>query len=311
MPHDGEVLARIRHLHLHARHVVDALMAGGHRSVQVGNAVEFADYQAYTPGVDPRAIDWRVWARTDRMMVRRFERETEVPCRLVLDLSGDVGTGADASSGRPDLQGTKAGYALTLAATLAYFLHLQGEPVGLEIVAGEGAPFTSVPPKRGRRHLQTILRVLASVRPGGRADLGSALERIGASMRKRSWVAILTDGMEEPSGWLPALGVLSRRGADLRFLHLLDVEEWLLTEDTPARWYSPEGGEEIAIDPVDARSAMREVVFDYLREVRGGVVVGGGRYIATPTHRPIGKVLRALVLNHRSEAIPEVGWAPN
>ena len=122
-PYEAEVLARIRHLHLRARHAVDGLVSGGHRSGQVGQAVEFADYQAYTPGVDPKTIDWRVWARTDRMMVRRFEKETEVPCLLVLDLSGDLSTGDDASVGRPDLEGTKAGYAVVLAATLAYFLH--------------------------------------------------------------------------------------------------------------------------------------------------------------------------------------------
>jgi uncharacterized protein (DUF58 family) len=310
-PYEAEVLARIRYLHLRARHVVDGLMSGGHRSGQVGQAVEFADYQAYTPGVDPRTIDWRVWARTDRMMVRRFEKETEVACRLVLDLSGDLSTGDDASVGRPDLAGTKAGYAVVLAATLAYFLHLQGEPVGLEVVAGEGVLYASIPPKRGRHHLQTILRVLAMAKPGGKADLGAALERVGAGVRRRSWVAVLTDGMEEPSEWLPKLRVLAQRGADVRLVHLLDVREWSLAEDTPARWYSPEGGEEVAIDPLDARPAMRRVVNEYLREVRGGVVGGGGRYVPAPTHRPLEKLMRSLVLDHRNEAVPEVGWAPS
>jgi uncharacterized protein (DUF58 family) len=128
---DPNVLARVRHLHLRARYLTAALLVGEHRSRRVGQAVEFADYQPYLPGMDLRGLDWRVWARTDRLVVKRFETETELPASVVLDLSGDLGTGDGARAGAlPDLDTTKAGYAITLAATLLYFLHLHGEPWG-------------------------------------------------------------------------------------------------------------------------------------------------------------------------------------
>ena len=87
---DPEVLARVRHLHLRARRLTDAMLMGEHRSRRVGQAVEFADYQEYLPGMDLRHLDWRVLARSDRLVVRRFETETQLPCTLVLDLSGDL-----------------------------------------------------------------------------------------------------------------------------------------------------------------------------------------------------------------------------
>src|SRR5215210_7559135 len=119
---DAAVLARVRHLHLRARMLTAAILTGEHRSRKVGQAVEFADYQEYLPGMDLRGLDWRVWGRTDRYVVKRFE--TEMPCTVVLDLSADLATG-DRGRGRlPDLEGSKAGYAITLAATLLYFLHL-------------------------------------------------------------------------------------------------------------------------------------------------------------------------------------------
>ena len=77
------MLARVRHLHLRARHLTDALLMGEHRSRRVGQAVEFADYQEYLPGMDLRGLDWRVWGRSDRYVVKRFETETELPCSVM------------------------------------------------------------------------------------------------------------------------------------------------------------------------------------------------------------------------------------
>src|SRR5262245_46289492 len=90
---DPDVLARVRHLHLRARYLTAALLVGEHRSRRVGQAVEFADYQPYLPGMDLRGLDWRVFGRTDRHVVKRFETETELPGTVVLDLSGDLATG--------------------------------------------------------------------------------------------------------------------------------------------------------------------------------------------------------------------------
>jgi len=295
---EAEVLARVRHLHLKARHLTDALLMGEHRSKRVGQAIEFADYQEYLPGMDLRGLDWRVWGRTDRFVVKRFETETELPCSVVLDLSGDLSTGSAASAGYPDLDRSKAGYAITLAATLLYWLHRHGEPVGLELIAGDEVPFRSLPSRSGRNHLQLCFLMLASAKAGGVAGLGRALGRVGERVRRRSWVAVITDGMEEPDQWLPALSAFSRRGADLRFFHLFDRDEWALKFSRPALFYSPEGGDALAVDPAGAQAAFTEVVDEYVDEVRGGVVRFGGRYLATSTAMPLEELLRRAILDH-------------
>lgn len=165
---DPTVLARIRHLHLRARVLTDSLLMGEHRSRRVGQAVEFADYQEYQPGLDLRFLDWKVLARSDRLVVKRFETETELPCTVVLDLSADLATGRTGKGGYPDLDASKAGFALTLAATILFFLHRHGEPIGLEIVAGEGTEFQSLPPRTGKNHLQRcFLRWLRRSLVGG------------------------------------------------------------------------------------------------------------------------------------------------
>lgn len=293
---DAEVLSRVRHLHLVARAVADRLLLGAHRSRRVGQAIEFADHQPYAPGMDPRRIDWRAAGRSDTLLVRRYETETEIPCLVVLDLSGDLATGQGAAAGRlPELDGTKAGFAITLAATTLAWLHRQGEPVGLWVVGGEGPGPLELLPRRGRSQLQRALLGLASVRPAGRAELAQVLVKVASRVRRRSVVVVVSDGMEEPSAWLPALQAFARRGADLRFVHVWDRAELTLDDADPALFYSPEGGDELAIDPVGARAELADVVAGWMAEVRDGVVAAGGRYVAAPTDRGLTPVVLRLV----------------
>jgi uncharacterized protein (DUF58 family) len=307
LSYDPVVLSRVRHLHLRARILTDSLLMGEHRSRRVGQAVEFADYQEYLPGMDLRRLDWRVWARTDRYVVKRFHTETQLPCTVILDVSGDIATGKTGKGGYPDLDESKAGYAITLAATLLYWLHRHGEPIGLELVAGKGMHHRSIPPRTGANHLRLLFLELASAIPDGVADLLPALTSVGRRCRRRSWVGLVTDGMEEPSVWLPALGAFVRRRTDLNFFHLFDRGELALDFRRPALFYSPEGGESLAVDPGGARRAFREVVEEYVEEVRGGVIHWGGRYIPVATHRPLEMVIRAAVLGQSTEM--EAPWA--
>jgi uncharacterized protein (DUF58 family) len=295
VPWNAVVLQRVRHLHLRARTLTDGLLMGEHRSRRVGAAVEFADYQEYIPGMDLRSLDWKALARTDRFVVKRYHTETELPCMLVVDLSGDLSTGR-AAADLPDLDGSKAGYAITLAATLAYFLHRHGEPVGLEVVAGESVLHRSLPPRRGRNHLQRIFLSLAGAKPGGAADLSKALFAVGARTRRRSWVTVITDGMEEPARWLPALAGFARRKSDLIFAHVYDPKEWRLDVGPAAVFFSPEGGEGIPVDPAGAAEAFDEVAREYVDEVRGGVVKWGGRYVLLPTDRPLEQAIQHVVV---------------
>jgi hypothetical protein len=214
---------------------------------------------------------------------------------VVLDLSADMGTGDKGIAGYPDLDSSKAGYAITLAATMLYWLHRHGEPVGLEIVGGEGSSHSRLPCRSGRNHLQLLFLALATVRPAGRANLLDSLVHVGARVRRRSWVGVISDGMEEPETWLPALGGFARQQTDLNFFHLFDEGEFNLDFRQSALFYSPEGGEELAVDPVGAKKAFQEVSSEYLAEVEGGVVRWGGRYLRVSTTQTLEMTLRRLV----------------
>ncbi|MCB9762856.1 MAG: DUF58 domain-containing protein [Alphaproteobacteria bacterium] len=292
---DPDVLSRIRHLHLVAVQTVDGLLHGVHRSRRVGANIEFADYKEYTPGDNLRDLDWRVLARSDRLVTRRYEVETELACTLLLDASGDLSTGRGSPYALPELEGTKFGFAVTLTATLAWFLHKHQEPVGLAIFGGQGAPTGYIPPRSGANHMGRIFGALASLRPGGQADLGKALSALGPRMRRRSLVAVISDFMEETDTWTPALTALARRRTDLVALHVMDRAELALDFEQPMIFFSPEGGEPVPVDPVGVAEEFDAVRRDWLREVQGALSAHRGRYYPCWTHLPLELVLRQLI----------------
>ncbi len=288
---DAELLARIAHLHLEARRLVEGWRQGGHRSRRTTSAIEFVDHQEYAPGDSIRHLDWKVAARTDRLVIRRHAAEREVPVTVAVDFSGDLETrGWDAGSG------TKLDSATLLAACLAVFLQRRGDPVGLELIGGKRVQYRSIP--AGSRTLPSILRSLAEVEVGGTADLAKAFGEVGKRLPRKSVVILISDLMEEPAAWGPQVAALVRRGVDLRVLHLHDPDEWALRMDEPSRLYSPEGGEELPLDPASARAAMADVVEDYVREVRSYLGRQRAQHYLVAHDAPLDGVLRQVLGGH-------------
>ena len=138
---DPSIIARIGSVELRARTVVEGFLSGLHRSPFKGFSVEFAEYRQYLPGDDLSTIDWKVYARSDRYYVKKFEEETNVECHLLLDVSGSMGYGAAEVS--------KLSYGSFLAASLAYLMNRQRDAVGFMAFDDD-----------------IVMRVTASARPG-------------------------------------------------------------------------------------------------------------------------------------------------
>lgn len=267
LPYDARALERVRHLHLHARQLAAGMLHGSRRSVRVGQAVEFADHAPYVPGDALRDLDWKVLARSDRLVVKRYRAETELRGTVVLDASADLGS-------TPEKWET----AIRLAATLLYLLHGEGEPAGLLIGAGEGVELRWFPPRGGRTHLARMFAALAALRPGGRAGLDALLRELGGRLPRRSIVTLVSDFMEEPGAWGPSLGALGRRRVDLRAMQVYDAREFALQLGGPMRLFSPEGGPVRPLDPDAIREAFAQERERFLAEVRGAFAAWRGQW---------------------------------
>src|SRR6266568_7488714 len=144
---DPAALSRLKNLSLAARKVVEGYFAGMHRSPHKGFSIEFAEHREYTPGVDPRHIDWRVLGRRDKLYVKQYEEETSLRCHLLVDRSASM---AYKSAGVPL---TKLQYASFLAATLAYVVAHQHDAAGL--ITFDTIVRDRIPARQGPGHLRT------------------------------------------------------------------------------------------------------------------------------------------------------------
>src|SRR5438105_9412350 len=207
-----QALMSIRNLELRARIVVQGFWSGIHRSPYHGFSVEFTEYRQYSPGDDPRYLDWRVFARSDRYFIKKFEDETNLRCHLVADQSRSMAFGS--------LSYSKAEYAATLAATLAYFLYLQGDAVGLLTFAGQIREY--LPARHRTGHLRRLMQALEKPAGGEATDLAAPLKRIVEIVRKRGLVVLLSDFLTTLERLEPDLIAMAACGHEVVVFQILD-----------------------------------------------------------------------------------------
>src|SRR5262250_1924595 len=212
---DPQTLMSIRNLELRARVVVEGFWNGIHRSPYHGFSVEFTEYRQYTPDDDPRYLDWRVFARSDRYFIKKFEDETNLRCYLLSDHSRSMSYG---SAGY-----TKSEYAATLAATLAYFLYLQGDAVGLLTFDEEIRDH--LPARHRTGHLRHLMLALEKPAAGQATNLAAPLKRILEIVRKRGLLVLLSDFLAPIERLEPDLISLTACGHEAIVFQILDPAE--------------------------------------------------------------------------------------
>jgi uncharacterized protein (DUF58 family) len=218
---DPAALMRIRDLELRARSVVEGYQKGLHRSPRHGFSAEFAEYRAYVPGDDIRYLDWKVLARRDRTFIRKFREETNLRCHLLLDLSRSMSYGS--------LTYTKLEYARTLAATMAVFLHQQGDEIGL--LTFDEVPRDYLPPRHRSGHLHAILAALSRPAVGKSAGLHSPVEAILSRGRMRGAIFVISDFLTPLEELKAPLSSMAACGHDVTVLQTLDPAEIDFTFD--------------------------------------------------------------------------------
>src|SRR5215218_1570744 len=246
---DPQTLMRIRNLELRARVVVEGFWNGLHRSPYHGFSVEFTEYRQYTPGDDPRWVDWKLYARSDRYFLRKFEDETNLRCQLLVDASRSMGYGSGSY--------TKSDYANTLAATLAHFLSKQGDAVG--VLTFDEKVRDYLPPRNRPGHLRHIMLALEKASAGTTTDLITPLNRAVELARKRGLMILVSDLLASQERFEQSLAALNACGHEVVVFHVLDLAETKFEFDKAALFLDIESGKELYIDPIAARK-------EYLRK---------------------------------------------
>ena len=258
---DPAVVARLGSLELKARTIVEGLLSGLHRSPFKGFSVEFAEYRQYIPGDDLATIDWKVYARSDRHYVKKFEEETNLDCHVVFDASGSMAYGSHGL--------TKFEYGQCLAASLGYLKNRQRDAVGL--TAFDAGITTMLPASARPGHLRAFLITLDRLQPGRETDVARPLHQLADSLTKRGMVVLISDLLDEPERVVRGLKHFQFRGTDVIVFHVLDPDEVSFPFQRATRFEDLETDEEVLAVPSVVRShyleAMTALIDRYKREL--------------------------------------------
>jgi uncharacterized protein (DUF58 family) len=210
-------LRRLETLTLATRNRAHGQLKGQHRSPRVGSGMVFADFRPYTEGDDIRNIDWGIYLRLDRLILRLFEEEADLPVYLFLDASQSMEVG-EAATAHP----SKLDYARRLAGALAYMALLNHDRVNLATFA-DGLR-EMLPTRRGKNQARQAFAFLEGIAASGRTSLQGALRRYFSVPRTRGLVVIVSDFLDR-DGVEDAFSVLRRFRHQVALLHVMSPEE--------------------------------------------------------------------------------------
>ena len=252
---DPTAISRLAGMELVARLVVEGFISGMHKSPYQGFSVEFVEHRQYMPGDEIRYIDWKVYAKSDRYYIKKFEEETNLKSYILLDTSGSMAFKSDESSEKI----TKLEYGCYLAASLAYLMLKQRDSVGLVIFNDQLRSY--IPPRLGPTHLHALMAGLEDVSPGGDTDISATFHELAQRIVRRGLIIIISDLMDDPEKVLRSLKHFRHKKHEVIVFHVLDPTELTFPFDGPILFRDLETQEELSVEA----ELLRD---EYLRQMK-------------------------------------------
>lgn len=282
---DPAVLNNLDNLELRARVVVEGFIAGLHKSPHRGFSVEFNDYRHYYRGDDMRHVDWKLYARSDKLYVKQYEDETNVRCYVVLDASASMSYASASVS--------KLEYARTLASALAYFIMRQRDAVGLITFDEQVRDY--IPALCRQPHLIRILRVLSELKASNRTNVTRPLQNLAANLNKKSLVILISDLLEDEEQTIKTLQQLRAMGNEVILFHVLDEAELLFPFTESSEFIDAETNESWITSPGAIRKSYLENLNQYLAYCKSKCQGSGIDYCLLNTSQPLDAALNSYL----------------
>ena len=235
-----------------AKLVVEGYIIGQHRSPYHGFSVEFAEHRSYEPGDEVKHIDWKLYGKTNRLYVKRFEEETNLRAHLILDTSKSM----TYSSGKV----TKLDYGSYLLAALSYLMISQQDAAGVVLFDEKIRSF--IPPKSTPSHLNTLLNTLDVKQPGNDTKIETVLHEMADRINKRGLVIIISDLLDDPKSILNGLKHFRHKKQEVILFHILDRNELEFDFNSRTKFIDMESGAEITTDPWHIKTDYKNLILD-------------------------------------------------
>jgi uncharacterized protein (DUF58 family) len=249
---DPAALSRVKNLSLVARGVVEGFITGLHSSPYKGFSVEFAEHRKYSPGDNPRHLDWRILGRTDRLYIKQYEEETNLRAQILLDTSGSMAYRNSANL-------TKLEYGSYLTAVLAHLMMRQQDAVGLTTFDTEVR--LDMAARSSPRHFDEMMHQLEAIQPGKTTNLADTLHTLADRFKRRCLIVLISDLYDDVDGVEQALHHFRHKRHEVIVFHVFDKAEVEFPFRDLISFQDLETGERLQVDP----SYVRE---DYCMQIR-------------------------------------------
>jgi uncharacterized protein (DUF58 family) len=280
---DPKVLGGIASLDLVAKTVVDGFISGLHKSPDFGFSQEFAEYRSYNPGDDLRHVDWNVFARSERMVLKRFKGETNCQVTVLMDVSKSMNYSSQGQS--------KLEYAKFLAASVCYLAHLQRDAAGLVVFDEEVRNFVAPTTKQGQ--LMRLLHGIDKAEAGGtRTDFARPFLHLMDILRRRGVVVCVSDFWDDPETIVKTIAPLRFKGNEIVLFHVLDPQEIHPKLKGPALFEDLETGQKMEVSQDYALREYKPKIDAHIETLKKTAQGQGMDYFLADTSRPLDAALR-------------------
>ncbi len=273
---DPDGLARVGHMELVARQVVEGFLTGRHRSPYHGFSVEYLDHRQYSPGDEIRTIDWKLLARTDKYYVKLFEDETNLRAYILLDCSRSMAF----KSGNV----SKLEYGSYLAAALSYLMLHQNDAVGLVLFDSEVRQY--LPPRARPTQFRRVLEMLDHTLSNEDTDLGAVLHQMAERIRRRGLVVVISDLIDDKGKVAGGLQHFRHDHHEVLVFQVMDDAELTFPYDRLTRFKDMEGAGRVVANPKSLRNRYLARMNDFLEGIKASCLERGIGYNLANTKEP-------------------------
>jgi uncharacterized protein (DUF58 family) len=301
---EPDLVERLEQLQLWGRSIVECSTIGIHRSPIRGASIEFRQHRPYAVGDEPRRLDWRILARTDRTYVKEYEQESNLRCILILDCSGSMAYprehGHERGGPRAQRRDTKFQYAAKVAAALSYLMLGQTESVGLATAEEQGR---WLGPCAGTGQLARVIELLERSAPRGQANLPAAMQSAAERLGRRSMVVIVSDFFSPVPELRRGLARLRHGRHEIIALRVLDRDEQEFPFVGWCRFRGLEDEGAQLCEPALMKKMYLEAFTRHARELEQACGMLGAELYTLRTDRPLVDSLIGF-LTHREAQLP-------
>jgi uncharacterized protein (DUF58 family) len=296
-----ETLAQLMPFELRAKMVVEGVMSGMHRSPYQGMAVEFAEHRQYAPGDDLKHLDWKVFGRSDKLYVKRYQQETNLDVILMIDASASMrfgsmqiktkwgGTEASKAAGK----WTKFDSATAIGVALAHVCLHQQDRVGVVIFADEIRAMVkrSSAPGQWRR----IVNTMSTHTVDAQTDIAKVTDQVLSKVTNRALFIIISDFFDSLESIRTSLARFRHRRHDVVLMQVLDRQELKFDFTQAAPFDGLEGEGRVQVDPRALRKAYLEAIESHIEAVGHVARQFGFDHVHLDSHDSVGPPLSYLL----------------